>query len=96
MTLPDEQADTIQPALETELAQMLVTELGLEVSAQDIDPTQPLYGDGLGLDSIDILEVALLIGKKYGVQMKADNADNFRIFGSLRSLAQYVGQHRPQ
>jgi acyl carrier protein len=40
--------------------------------------------------------VALLIGKKYGVQMKADNADNFRIFSSLRSLAQYVGQHRPQ
>ncbi len=96
MTLPSEHADTIQPALETELAQMLVTELGLEVSAQDIDPTQPLYGDGLGLDSIDILEVALLIGKKYGVQMKADNADNFRIFSSLRSLAQYVGQHRPQ
>lgn len=96
MTLPTDSADVIHPALEAELANMLVSELSLEVKAGDIDPTQPLYGDGLGLDSIDILEVALLIGKKYGVQLKADNADNFRIFSSLRSLAQYIGQHRPQ
>lgn len=81
-------------AFEAEVAEMIVAELNLEVGAQEIDPNQPLYGDGLGLDSIDILEIALVISKKYGVQIKADNADNFHIFASLRNLAAYIAQHR--
>lgn len=81
-------------ALESEVAQMIVAELNLEIEAAAIDPEGALYGEGLGLDSIDILEIALVISKKYGVQIKADNADNFHIFSSLRSLSAYIRQHR--
>jgi acyl carrier protein len=81
-------------AEEKELAQLMVTALNLEVTADEIDPEAPLYGEGLGLDSIDILELSLAISKKYGVQIKADDADNNRIFSSLRSLSQHIQQHR--
>ncbi len=81
-------------AEEKELAQLMVTALNLEVAADEIDPDAPLYGEGLGLDSIDILELSLAISKNYGVQIKADDADNNRIFSSLRSLSQHVQQHR--
>ena len=81
-------------AQEKELAQLIVTSLNLEVTADDIEPDAPLYGEGLGLDSIDILELSLVISKTYGVQLKSDDADNSRIFSSLRSLSQYVQQHR--
>ncbi len=81
-------------AQEKELAQLMVTALNLEVTADQIDPDAPLYGEGLGLDSIDILELSLAISKTYGVQIKADDADNGRIFSSLRSLNQHVQQHR--
>ncbi len=81
-------------AEEQELAQLMVTALNLEVTADGIDPEAPLYGEGLGLDSIDILELSLAISKKYGVQIKADDADNNRIFSSLRSLSRHVQQHR--
>lgn len=79
---------------ERELAELMVTALNLEVTAAEIDPDAPLYGEGLGLDSIDILELSLAISKKYGVQIKADDADNNRIFSSLRSLSQHIEQHR--
>jgi len=72
----------------------MVKALNLEVSAQEIDPEQPLYGKGLGLDSIDILEVALVVSKRYGLQLKADSEDNHRIFSSLRSLTEYVASHK--
>ena len=62
--------------------------LNLEIAPQDIDPDAPLYGEGLGLDSIDILEVALIVSKKYGVQLRADSQDNHKIFRSLRHLAE--------
>jgi acyl carrier protein len=81
-------------ALEAEVAAMIVRELNLEVAPGDIQPEQPLYGDGLGLDSIDILEIALVISKNYGLQMKAESADNFEIFSSLRQLCAYIAQHR--
>jgi len=81
-------------ALEAEVASMIVAELNLEIEATAIDPEGALYGEGLGLDSIDILEVALVISKKYGVQIKADSADNFYIFSSLRSLSAYIQLHR--
>lgn len=87
------QAATVQEQ-ERELAQLMVTALNLEVTADQIDPEAPLYGEGLGLDSIDILELSLAISKKYGVQIKADDADNDRIFSSLRSLSRHIQQHR--
>jgi len=82
-------------AQEKELAQLIVTSLNLEVSADEIEPEAPLYGEGLGLDSIDILELSLAISKTYGVQLKSDDADNNKIFSSLRNLNQHIQQHRP-
>ena len=81
-------------ALQSEIAQLMVEALNLEVRAEEIDPDAPLYGTGLGLDSIDILEVALVISKRYGLQLKADSEDNHRIFSSLRSLTDYVASHQ--
>ena len=81
-------------AQEKELAQLIVTSLNLEVSADEIKPDAPLYGEGLGLDSIDILELSLAISKTYGLQLKSDGADNNKIFSSLRSLNDYIQQHR--
>lgn len=81
-------------ALEAEVANLIVSALNLEVAAGEIDPLAPLYGEGLGLDSIDILEIALVISKKYGLQIKAGDKDNIRIFASLRNLAAHIGQHR--
>jgi len=81
-------------AQEKELAQLIVTSLNLEVSADEIEPDAPLYGDGLGLDSIDILELSLAISKTYGVQLKSDDADNNKIFSSLRNLNEHIQQRR--
>ena len=83
-------------ALERDLAGLLVQALNLEVAAADIDPTAPLFGDGLGLDSIDILEVALEVSHRYGFQLRSDDDDNQNIFQSLRSLALHVARHRTQ
>jgi acyl carrier protein len=82
---------------ERELADMLVEVLHLEMSAGDIDPEAPLYGDqGLGLDSIDILEIAVGISKKYGFKLRSDDPDNDRIFASLRALASHIAERRGQ
>ena len=83
-------------ALEAELAALFVQALNLDVAPADIDPAAPLYGDGLGLDSIDILEVALEVSRRYGFQLRSDDENNQRIFQSLRSLAAHVAQHRTQ
>ena len=80
-----------QTAAETELAELLVESLNLEgTAAADIDPDAPLFGDGLGLDSIDALELALAISKHYGFQLRSDSDENQRIFASLRSLSAHV------
>jgi acyl carrier protein len=81
-------------AHERELAELMVEALNLESTPDDIDPTAPLYREGLGLDSIDILEIALSISKKYGFQLQSDDADNVRIFSSLRTLNEHVQRHR--
>ena len=81
-------------ALEREIAGHIVTALNLDIDPASIEPLAPLYGDQLGIDSIDILEIALVMSKQYGVQMKADGEDNTRIFGSLRALTAYIGEHR--
>jgi acyl carrier protein len=80
--------------LSAEVASLIVTALNLEIQPDEIDPAAPLYGEGLGLDSIDILEVALEVSKKYGFQLRADNEDNVRIFRSLRSLTEHIAQQR--
>lgn len=83
-----------QSASEHELAVLLVEALNLEVAPADIDPNAPLYGEGLGLDSIDILEVALEVSRRYGFQLRSDDENNQLIFQSLRSLATHVAKHR--
>jgi acyl carrier protein len=80
--------------LELELAQLLVTTLRLEDPPDEIPPDQPLFADGLGLDSIDALEIALAISKTYGFEIKSDDADNRRIFANLRALAGHIQEHR--
>src|ERR1700753_3393440 len=82
--------------LQREIAALFVKALNLEVRAEDIDPDAPLYGEGLGLDSIDILEVALIVSKQYGIQLRADSQENQQIFPSLRHLAEYIAAHRTQ
>jgi acyl carrier protein len=79
---------------ELETAKFIVTALNLDVSPAEIVPTDPLYGDGLGLDSIDVLEVALAVSKQYGFQMRSDDPNNAVIFSSLRSLAAHIAANR--
>jgi len=81
-------------AEELKLAQLIVSALNLEVQAAEIDPTAPLYGGGMALDSIDILEVALAVSKAYGVKLRSDDELNRKIFNSLRSLNEHIQQHR--
>jgi acyl carrier protein len=81
-------------ALERELAELCVSALNLEQDAASIDPTALLYGDGLGLDSIDILELALEVSRKYGFELRSDDERNHQIFQSLRTLAAHVAAHR--
>jgi acyl carrier protein len=78
-----------------ELATLITSALNLDVSADQIDPDAPLYREGLGLDSIDILEIAVVVAKRYELQLKADSQENHQIFRSLRSLADYVERNAP-
>ena len=77
-----------------ELAGLITLALNLEVAPADIDPAAALYGEGLGLDSIDILEVALVVSKQYGIHMKADSEANRVVFSSLNALAEFVVAQR--
>jgi acyl carrier protein len=80
-----------QTPAQFELAELLVDALNLEdIAATDIDPKAPLFGDGLGLDSIDALEIALAISQKYGVQMQAEDTKVRNAFANLETLADFV------
>ena len=81
-------------AFESELAALIVQALNLEISPDEIDSEAPLFGEGLGLDSIDMLEIALAVSKKYGFKLRSDDADNERIFASLRALTAHIEKHR--
>jgi acyl carrier protein len=83
-----------QSAGERELAELIVSSLNLTVLPADIDPQAPLFKTGLGLDSIDALELALEISKRYGFQLRSDDPDNVRIFSTLRSLAAHIEANR--
>jgi acyl carrier protein len=79
---------------EIELARLIVSTLNLDFDITDIEPGIALYEDGFGLDSIDILETALAISQRYGVKLRSDDKNNVNIFRSLRSLSEYIQQHR--
>lgn len=91
---PASAAPDANAALERELARLIVEALNLDVQPDEIAADAPLYGEGLGLDSIDILEVALVVSKKYGFQLRSDDENNTRIFQSLASLAAHIAAHR--
>ena len=85
---------TQQTPAEQELASLIVENLNLEnVAPENIDPEAPLFGGELGLDSIDALELALAVSKRYGIQLRSDNPDNRRVFGSLRALSEHIQAH---
>lgn len=97
MSHPNESAPNsaeLDAALLDELARLIVSALNLDIKPEQIRPDDALYGAGLGLDSIDILEVALAVSKRFGVQLRADNENNVVIFRSLRSLAEFVAANR--
>ena len=87
-------AGATQSPFEAELAGLIVASLHLEIDAAEIEPDAALFGEGLGLDSIDALELALAISRQYGLELKSDDERNRAIFSDLRSLAAYVGAHR--
>lgn len=84
-----------QSTTEQEMAQLIVETLDLQdVEPTSIEPDAPLFREGLGLDSIDALELSLAISQQYGVQLRADDSNNKAIFATLRSLTQHVDQNR--
>lgn len=85
----------MQTAAQHIIAQLLVDALNLEgVNAAEIEPEAPLFGGGLGLDSIDALEIALAISQKFGVQMQADDEQTRKAFATLASLTEFVETHK--
>jgi len=92
----DNQKPTVSSTAESqrEVAELMIECLNLEVTADQITPDAPLYDEGLGLDSIDVLGVALEVSKRYGVQLRSDSADNQHIFNSLRSLSDPIAAQR--
>lgn len=83
-----------EPAVSArDLATLVVEGLHLEdVNPHEVDLLAPLFGGGLDLDSLDMLEISLLIQQRYGVKLKADDPDNETIFASLQSLAEHIGK----
>ena len=95
-TMQDNQKPAVSSTaeLQREVAELMVECLNLDVTADEIIPDAPLYGEGLGLDSIDVLEVALEVSKRYGLQLRSDSEDNKQIFSSLRSLSDFIATKR--
>jgi len=80
--------------LEREIAGLIIEALTLDMGVEAFDRHAPLYGDHFGLDSIDMLEIALVISQRYGFQIRSDDVANQHVFASLKSLASHVAQHR--
>lgn len=82
-------------ALDREIKELIIESLALEdITTDDIDSTAPLFVDGLGLDSIDALELGLALQKRFGVQLSVDAVDNRRHFASVDSLAAFIAAQR--
>lgn len=78
-----------------ELKELIISGLNLEdISVDDIDENAPLFGDGLGLDSVDALELGLLIQKKYEIVINTKTANVKEIFANIRNLADYISKNR--
>ena len=90
MTASSDSSDALLP----EVAALIVEALNLDVAPADIVADDPLYGEGLGLDSIDMLEMSLVISKRYGFELRSDNEHNQAIFASLRALCQHIAAQR--
>jgi acyl carrier protein len=80
--------------IEKEVAHLIVDAVDLEVGPEDIDPLAPLFGDGLGLDSIDMLEIALSLSQRYGLQMRSDDPETVKNFACLRALSSHIEKKR--
>ena len=90
-------ASASQTELERELKQLIVDALKLEDTApEDIESEEPLVGDGLGLDSIDILELAMAVHRRFGVKTGSDDSQNREVYSSVRSLAAFIHEHKGQ
>lgn len=84
-----------QSAAQLEMAELLVEVLNLEdIEANEIDPQESLFGEGLGLDSIDALEIALAISQKYSVEMKAEDESTKEAFATLASLTEFIEKNK--
>jgi acyl carrier protein len=79
---------------EIEIARLIAEVVNLDTPAEQVDPTAPLFGEGLGLDSIDLLEIALAVSQNYGFSLRSDDPDNRKIFSSLRAFAAHIARHR--
>jgi acyl carrier protein len=91
---PKEQEKMKGSPLEKEVAKYLVSALALEIKPEDIDPEAPLFYQGLGLDSIDALEISVMVHQHYGFEVKSDDPENTDNFSSLRALCRYIEKHR--
>ena len=81
--------------LEQDIKELIISSLALEdISPEEINPTEPLFVKGLGLDSIDALELGLALQRKYGVSVSSDSEETRRHFGSVRALAAFVTAQR--
>ena len=83
-----------QPAFELEIARLIAEVVNLDCAPEQVDPTAPLFGDGLGLDSIDLLEIALAVSQNYGFSLRSDDPENKKIFSSLRAFSAHITLHR--
>lgn len=92
--MSQEASPEVVESLLPEVAELIISALNLELTPAEIEPDAPLFGEGLGLDSIDVLEIALVISKRYGFQLRSDSQDNLRIFSSLRALAGHIASQR--
>ena len=81
--------------IEQEIARLIIDTLNLEaVTPEQIVPDAPLFGEGLGLDSLDMLELSMAVEQEYGVALRSDDPEHIKLFASLRSLSQHIQQHR--
>lgn len=93
--MPDDTPVAVDIGLRDEIAALIVETLDLDdITAEDIDPMAPLFGEGLGLDSIDALELSFVIAKNYNVKLRSDDERNLEIFASLTSLADHIAKNR--
>ena len=95
MAIPENVRSSVRPDVETEVARLIVETLNVDADPVSVDPFVELFGEGLGFDSIDALEIALVVSKTYGIEIRREdtekNRENFRC---LRSLSLFIEKSR--